>query len=436
MEATQLNRMWNAVKVGALTSAAIAWTAARASHGYQVRHFTLTLPGRALRSIAPVPTGARANRTKSAATACATSLTAATAPFGVAGTPGFPGLRILHLSDTHFYRGREDLVAWLNRLATRAGIDYDMVVVTGDMLSTEFGDKHLVEHGLQPFIDSGIPGAYVFGDHDFFATRPGNPLRYLWKTTATPGTMESGKAKRLGGDNPTRLQRMLADSHWLDLNNAHGEFDVRGVRVELSGVNDPHGGRDRYVGFGAAVSPESIVSGGASNGQDASTTSTARAGETGGNPAQSGQGEQRGLSSDYLRATGRSLRFGLAHAPYARVLDEFLSDGTDLVFCGHTHGGQVCLPGGHALVTNSDLPPAYASGLFEWHAVSATGEARDSRSRNHGQRSGNNRVADQGKTMAVSVSPGLGTSPFTPWRVFCPPAAYIVELVASEAEAI
>src|SRR5699024_6028583 len=41
----------------------------------------------------------------------------------------------------------------------------------------------------------------------------------------------------------------------------------------------------------------------------------------------------------------------LAHSP--DVLPEAAAAGVDLVLAGHTHGGQICLPGGRALWTNS-----------------------------------------------------------------------------------
>lgn len=403
MNPSSWTRAWTALKVGAVTAGAVAWSAARASHAYQLRHLTVPVPGRALRSIAAPGTDAPVPR------------------FGVAGTPEFPGLRVLHLSDTHFYRGREDLVGWLRVLAKRAGTDFDLVVLTGDMLSSSYGDAHLVIPALQPFIDSGVPGAYVFGDHDFFASSVGNPLKYLWSTSESSG---AGPAvvKRIGQPGQgNHLTRLLADSGWLNLNNANGSMDVRGVRLEFSGVNDPHGHRDRYVGFDGDGSSSPGSSGGADrSGQD---------GEVVSGEVTSGDGSHQGgftsagrvvFSNEYLRATGRSLRLGLSHAPYARVLNRFLSDGTDLVFCGHTHGGQVCLPGGHALVTNCDLDAHFASGLFEWQAEVCPG-----REGNAGK--------SEGASMSVCVSPGLGTSPFTPWRVFCPPVAYIVELVAAEA---
>lgn len=406
MDSNLWTRTWNAMKVGALTAGAVAWSAARASRAYQLRHLTVPVSGRALRSIAAPRIDAQVPR------------------FGVAGTPQFPGLRVLHLSDMHFYRGREDLVGWLRELAKRAGTDFDLVVLTGDMLSSSYGDEFLVAPALQPFIDSGVPGAYVFGDHDFYASRAGNPLKYLWSTSEKSGSGSAG-AKWIGEPGQgNRLSRLLADSGWLDLNNANGSLDVRGVRLEFSGVNDPHGHRDQYVGFDSDGVGEPRQAGvGAGETREAEVTGTGGLGKTevtsGGGRHQAGASAgEIGFSNEYLRATGRSVRLGLSHAPYARVLNQFLSDGTDLVFCGHTHGGQVCLPGGHALVTNCDLDPQFASGLFEWQADTCHGIESETGEPDRA-------------SMTVCVSPGLGTSPFTPWRVFCPPVAYIVELVAA-----
>lgn len=406
MDSSLWTRTWIAMKIGALTAGAVAWSATRASRAYQLRHLTVPVSGRALRSIAAPGDEAQVPR------------------FGVAGTPQFPGLRVLHLSDTHFYRGREDLVGWLRGLAKRAGMDFDLVVLTGDMLSSSYGDEFLAAPALQPFIDSGVPGAYVFGDHDFYASRAGNPLKYLWSTSESSGSGSAG-AKRIGEPGQSnRLSRLLADSGWLDLNNANGSLDVRGVRLEFSGVNDPHGHRDQYVGFDSdGVGEPRQAGAGAGETREAEVTGTGGPGKTevtsGGGRHQGGASAgEVGFSNEYLRATGRSVRLGLSHAPYARVLNEFLSDGTDLVFCGHTHGGQVCLPGGHALVTNCDLDPQFASGLFEWQADTCQGIESETGEPDRA-------------SMTVCVSPGLGTSPFTPWRVFCPPAAYIVELVAA-----
>ena len=68
------------------------------------------------------------------------------------------------------------------------------------------------------------------------------------------------------------------------------------------------------------------------------------------------------------------VRLAVAHAPYLRVLDQFAGDGYDAIVAGHTHGGQVCLPGVGALTTNCDLEPARAKGLHRHPADSRAGD--------------------------------------------------------------
>ena len=60
----------------------------------------------------------------------------------------------------------------------------------------------------------------------------------------------------------------------------------------------------------------------------------------------------------FRRSTPAALTLGVTHAPYRRVLDRFTDLGADMIFAGHTHGGQVCVPGYGALVTNCDLDAA------------------------------------------------------------------------------
>jgi len=90
-------------------------------------------------------------------------------------------------------------------------------------------------------------------------------------------------------------------------------------------------------------------------------------------------------------------RLAVAHSP--DVAEQLAELGYDLIVCGHTHGGQLRLPGYGALVTNSRLPRGMARG------VSRIGDAW------------------------LHVSAGLGTSMYAPIRFACRPEVCVLELV-------
>ncbi len=101
---------------------------------------------------------------------------------------------------------------------------------------------------------------------------------------------------------------------------------------------------------------------------------------------------------------GAILSIGVTHAPYLRLLDAMTADGLDLIIAGHTHGGQVCVPLYGALTTNCDLDAERVKGLSEH--------------------------TSGGRTAALHVSAGLGTSPYAPYRFACRPEATLLTLVA------
>ena len=57
----------------------------------------------------------------------------------------------------------------------------------------------------------------------------------------------------------------------------------------------------------------------------------------------------------------------LSHSP--DTYEEAQRYGFDFMLSGHTHGGQICLPGGFALVRNSNCPPAQFIGEWRHHAL-------------------------------------------------------------------
>lgn len=88
----------------------------------------------------------------------------------------------------------------------------------------------------------------------------------------------------------------------------------------------------------------------------------------------------------------------LSHSP--DVLP-FLNETVDLTLCGHTHGGQICLPGGIPVFNSCRVAGhRFSSGM---QVVSATGKP-------------------------IFITRGLGTS-VVPMRFFCPPEVAVLELV-------
>lgn len=57
----------------------------------------------------------------------------------------------------------------------------------------------------------------------------------------------------------------------------------------------------------------------------------------------------------------------LSHTPevYARAAHA----GFQLMLCGHTHGGQICLPGGFPVLTDADCPRRFARGRWRYEGL-------------------------------------------------------------------
>jgi uncharacterized protein len=259
--------------------------------------------------------------------------------------PGSSPLRVLHLSDLHLPPGQSRKQEWLRSLAD---LEPDLVVNTGDNLAHAEALPPLVD-SLGPLLD--VPGVFVLGSNDYFAPTLRNPLRYLLPDDGSRNT----DAPELPWQD---LRESLTKAGWLDLTNRRDSSVIGDLQIAWVGVDDPHLEYDDL----AAV-----------------------------------QGPADG-SAD--------LRIGVTHAPYLRVLDQFAADGYDAVFAGHTHGGQVCVPGYGALVTNCGLERRRARGLSRWGSDGAW----------------------------LHVSAGLGTSPYAPIRFACPPEATLLTLVPRPAD--
>ena len=67
-------------------------------------------------------------------------------------------------------------------------------------------------------------------------------------------------------------------------------------------------------------------------------------------------------SNAALEAAPTGFKIALVHS--AELADVAANNGFDLYLAGHTHGGQVCLPGGRPIITHMARFRRYASGLW------------------------------------------------------------------------
>ncbi|MCF8038873.1 MAG: metallophosphoesterase [Desulfohalobiaceae bacterium] len=54
----------------------------------------------------------------------------------------------------------------------------------------------------------------------------------------------------------------------------------------------------------------------------------------------------------------------LSHTP--EIYSQAEEAGVDYLLCGHTHGGQICLPGRKAIISNAFCPRRYCAGLWRY----------------------------------------------------------------------
>jgi predicted MPP superfamily phosphohydrolase len=250
---------------------------------------------------------------------------------------------VLHFSDLHLTPARSKEIA---DIKSWVDLKPDLVISTGDFLA-HMDAVPVVLDALDGLLD--IPGLFVFGSNDYFAPKPKNPFSYLMK--------DHGKRK-IGRDLPWKdLDRGLSDRGWVNINHSRTMLEVNGTTIEARGTDDAHLERDNYN-------------------------------EVAGEPSKTAQ-----------------LAIGVTHAPYLRILEAMSKDNLDLIFAGHTHGGQVRLPwigGSKALTTNCDLP--------NWRARGVTKLKNEP---------------------WLNVSAGMGTSPFARIRVASPPEVSLITLEAA-----
>ena len=201
---------------------------------------------------------------------------------------GEPPVRVLHISDLHITAARERKKRWIRELAR---LEPDLVVNTGDTISDPNAIPAILET-LKPL--ARFPAVFVPGNNDYYIPKARSPVNYF-----------TGREPQLRRpDMPwPELATAMVEQGWTELTHLRTVLTIGAATVALAGVDDPHLYRARY---------EQIA----------------------------------GPRAD------ATVGIGLVHSPEPELIGRFAEDGYELVLAGHTHGGQVCVPFGPAIVTN------------------------------------------------------------------------------------
>ena len=245
-----------------------------------------------------------------------------------------PRMKILHVSDTHLVSANRALIRFLGSLPGRIGVP-DLVFATGDLIDDNSGIEP-VTRALND-LPARLGRFYVLGSHDYYQTRFQSFLKYFGPRRPPAQTHRA---------DTDALEDSLGSSGWVSLTNTTHHISGPTGAIRVAGVDDP------YL--------------------------------------------KRHETDHISRAHDEVLAIGATHCP--DVVSPWMLNGFDLVLSGHTHGGQVRVPGIGALVTNSTLPTALAGGL---HRIGSSW---------------------------LHVSPGLGTGRFAPIRFNCRPEVTLLEL--------
>ncbi|MBW3664624.1 MAG: metallophosphoesterase [Actinobacteria bacterium] len=248
-------------------------------------------------------------------------------------------LRVLHVSDLHLDPPQRPLERFVRSLAVERP---DLVICTGDVLGAA-GAEDAATELLAELTTEDTPAVMVLGSNDLYGPTAKSYHHYL----TDPDRRIHGR--RLDTD---RLVRGLDKHGFTVLRDDTVVVETRAGRVAVGGIHDPH--------LKSTVLPP-----------------------------------RSAIACDEPDVVAR---LGLVHAPYTAALDLLVEGGYDVLFAGHTHGGQVRFPPFGAVIGNCDLPLDQVRGLSRWRSA------------------------------WLHVSPGLGTSRYAPFRFACRPEATLLEL--------
>lgn len=281
-------------------------------------------------------------------------------------------LTILHLSDFHLRKGFKGSRTF-DFVQSLAGREYDLIFITGDMIE-DLGNVDYLISMLEPL--KAKYGKYaVLGVHDHY-----NKAFYEFAKNMFKRKRSYGKQNDF-----LTLKSKLGKIGIEILENENRTLKVSGPPadiIEIVGLGDPVIRRtDLIKAFKGleTINKEDIVDD--LNAEEAVT-------------------EAFKLAREAIHKINdpEKLRISLIHTPDAWVLATLAKKDTDIVFAGHTHGGQVRLPLIGAIISGCRIKTKFTSGLFYL------------------------------QKMVLYISRGLGEGRYSQFRFYCQPEASIVTI--------
>jgi predicted MPP superfamily phosphohydrolase len=281
-------------------------------------------------------------------------------------------LKILHLSDLHLrtdYKGNR-LAGFLKILS----LDYyDLIFITGDMVEQDNLQSRLMDVVKNFRAKYGIYA--VFGAHDYYNKKPSEFLRNMFKKKESysrkndyislKNKLENAGIKVLLNENIILNEKIEGFPEIKIIGVDDPMINKMDIKKSLKGLND---------------NPEIIRQDGFLKSESYKKTFNI-------SPNKSHELKNR-----------KSLNIALIHTPDSYALANLALNGTDIIFAGHTHGGQVRVPGKGAIISGCSIKTKFASGLFYFN------------------------------DFVLQVSRGLGEGRFSKFRVYCQPEAIITKL--------
>jgi uncharacterized protein len=283
-----------------------------------------------------------------------------------------PVLTILHISDFHLrknFKGKK----LFNFIQGLGKLEPDLIFITGDLLAGSYVD-YLIKM-LSPL--RAKKGKYaIFGVHDHYDKALVEFLKNMFKRKRRYSKENDIKylIRRL---NDIGIEVLMNEKRIIPLN-------CKGINdVEIFGLDDPVIER---TDIGKAFSPSYPDDKIPGNGERTGSKKSYK--------------EVFSLREDriHVMREKNKLRLVMLHTPDSDSIIKLSERKADIIFCGHTHGGQVRLPFIGAIISGCRIRTKFASGLFYF------------------------------KDVVLFTTRGLGEGKYTQFRFYCQPEANLVSI--------